>query len=86
MFPAFYFCTSCDYWDTESKIGTERSQRQSRTYSCKANHKSWIVPTEKLVFDPPKKRKNEQKESTRNNPPVKKKAKVTSNTSKKNWK
>jgi hypothetical protein len=77
MFPGFYFCTSCDYWDEEQEIGTERSRRTSKTYRCKAKHESWVGPTHELkIEDPPKNNKKAE-------PVQKSKKSQTTNTKKK---
>ena len=50
QFPGYFFCSECDFWDLSSfdPFSSSRNKRTSRTFACSANHKSWVMPTDKL--------------------------------------
>lgn len=42
----YYFCHACDLWDNEEKV-TKGISRENAKFQCKANHKSFVFPTDK---------------------------------------
>jgi hypothetical protein len=42
----YYFCHQCDLWDKEEKL-TKRISRENGQFKCKANHNSFVFPTDK---------------------------------------
>jgi len=44
IYPDAFFCTNCEWWEREVDVCNKRVNRQSKTYSCKAKHYSWVVP------------------------------------------
>jgi hypothetical protein len=47
QFPGYFFCSNCDWWDQESKIGNKQIKQNSQKCVCKAGHSSWVYPTRK---------------------------------------
>ena len=42
----YYFCHPCDLWDKEQEV-TKRISRENLKFQCKANHNSFVFPTDK---------------------------------------
>jgi len=44
IYPSTFFCLNCEWWEREVGHCNKHVSRQSKTYSCKAKHYSWLVP------------------------------------------
>ena len=49
-YPGYFFCANCDWFDENKALGGNRTKRSSRRYECRANHQSWLFPSDKM-FD-----------------------------------
>ena len=50
-YPGYFFCTNCDWFDENEALGGNKSKRSSKRFECRANHHSWLFPTEKMFDD-----------------------------------
>lgn len=49
LYPGFFFCSPCTYWDNVSFDGSSKHQRNSTRNACTANHNSWVKPTDQRL-------------------------------------
>jgi hypothetical protein len=50
QYPGYFFCTPCLNWDNTSWDRSSRNQRNSTRNACRANHTSWIGPTDRRLI------------------------------------
>jgi hypothetical protein len=48
----YFFCSHCSFWDSHIRDPSisKRIKRTSKRFACQANHQSWIVPTQHLLY------------------------------------
>jgi hypothetical protein len=49
-YPGFFFCQNCEWWEMDSQDPSVKNhiKRESKKYSCKANHTHWVYPSETI--------------------------------------
>lgn len=50
VYPTYHFCENCTHYDIDSQCPTSKSRvkRNSKRYACRAKHKSFAHPTQKV--------------------------------------
>jgi hypothetical protein len=46
LYPGFFWCSQCDYWEKNGALMGERASMESRRFTCQAEHTSVVFPTQ----------------------------------------